>query len=446
MVVTTRKKKAKYHADSLAVDVEKKVEKDVAGTGERFHTSKDSNLPVCFGNTTAKEDRERSKIARVDDEHRDDGDDFEHRQSYNVTVKDNTVKHDELKLTIVEQNVKKPIKQNEACALILTAIPSTIVKSYNRETTHVELDWKECTCSVMTSLDVYAAKLTLLHSRASALCSSFCLKQLLHLLLLNMFGANFLHSAPVPRTPAVPPDIATQEISNITIIKEVCDDENAHETFEYERALESECSLIMIEPSKLGNETSRWIVVGNCLRKTAALSGLAAITTEEISNVAIIKEVYDNENAHETFEYELERALESECSLIIIEPSKLGDETSRWIAVGNCLHKTAALSGLAAITTGLIWGDQPYICGPLGFISAISCGLYTVSWQFDPCCQYQVETNTSKLPHVELLAVLGPSSPTFLVRKDDTRRRILHTTITLIALGISTWRVYQAFK
>lgn len=73
---------------------------------------------------------------------------------------------------------------------------------------------------------------------------------------------------------------------------------------------------------------------------------------DDSSNVAIIKEVYDNENAHETFEYELERALESECSLIVIEPSKLGDETSRWIAVGNCLHKTAALSGLAAITTG----------------------------------------------------------------------------------------------
>lgn len=96
--------------------------------------------------------------------------------------------------------------------------------------------------------------------------------------------------------------------------------------------------------------------------------------------------------------------------------------------------------------TGLIWGDQPYICGPLGFISVISCGLYTVSWQFDPCCQYQVETDTSKLPHVELLAVLGPSSPTFLVRKDDTRRRILHTTITLVALSISAWRIYQAFE
>lgn len=75
---------------------------------------------------------------------------------------------------------------------------------------------------------------------------------------------------------------------------------------------------------------------------------------DESSNVAIIREVYDSENAHETFEYELERALESECSLIVIEPSKLGDETSRWIAVGNCLHKTAALSGLAAIVTGLL--------------------------------------------------------------------------------------------
>lgn len=95
---------------------------------------------------------------------------------------------------------------------------------------------------------------------------------------------------------------------------------------------------------------------------------------------------------------------------------------------------------------GLLWGDRPYICGPFGFTAAISCGLYTVSWQFDPCCQYQVETDTSKLPHVEVLAVLGPSSPTFLVKKDDTRRRILHTTITILALSISAWRIYQALK
>lgn len=44
-------------------------------------------------------------------------------------------------------------------------------------------------------------KLTLLLSSASALCSSFCLKQLLHLLLLKIFGANFRHSAAAPRIP-----------------------------------------------------------------------------------------------------------------------------------------------------------------------------------------------------------------------------------------------------
>lgn len=94
------------------------------------------------------------------------------------------------------------------------------------------------------------------------------------------------------------------------------------------------------------------LAVSSC-KKNAGIFYLSSYR-DESSNVVIIREVYDSENAHETFEYELERALESECSLIVIEPSKLGDETSRWIAVGNCLHKTAALSGLAAIVTGLL--------------------------------------------------------------------------------------------
>lgn len=70
------------------------------------------------------------------------------------------------------------------------------------------------------------------------------------------------------------------------------------------------------------------------------------------SKVSIIREVYDTDNAHETFELELERALEAGSSIIVVEPSRLGDETARWIAVGNCLHKTAILSGIGAIVTG----------------------------------------------------------------------------------------------
>ena len=73
---------------------------------------------------------------------------------------------------------------------------------------------------------------------------------------------------------------------------------------------------------------------------------------EVTPQVAIIREVYDSDLAHEKFELELERALEAAIPTIVIEPTTLGDETARWIAVGNCLHKTAVLSGFGAIVSG----------------------------------------------------------------------------------------------
>lgn len=71
------------------------------------------------------------------------------------------------------------------------------------------------------------------------------------------------------------------------------------------------------------------------------------------AEIAVIREIYDGENAQERFELELERALEAAVPVIIIEPVRLGDETARWIAVGNCLHKTAVLGGLGSIIAGL---------------------------------------------------------------------------------------------
>lgn len=49
---------------------------------------------------------------------------------------------------------------------------------------------------------------------------------------------------------------------------------------------------------------------------------------------------------------ELERALDAKCAVIVIEPTQLGDETARWISVGNCLHKTAVISGFGALLSG----------------------------------------------------------------------------------------------
>lgn len=70
------------------------------------------------------------------------------------------------------------------------------------------------------------------------------------------------------------------------------------------------------------------------------------------SSVAIIREVYDSENAHIKFEMELERALEAGVSVIVIEPEPLGEETARWIYVGNLLHEVAVYSGLCSIASG----------------------------------------------------------------------------------------------
>lgn len=66
----------------------------------------------------------------------------------------------------------------------------------------------------------------------------------------------------------------------------------------------------------------------------------------------MIREIYDSEFSQEDFEIELDRALDAACSIIVIEPTQLGDETAKWIKMGNFLHKSAVLSGLGAITAG----------------------------------------------------------------------------------------------
>uniref|UniRef100_A0A224XY52 Putative conserved plasma membrane protein n=1 Tax=Panstrongylus lignarius TaxID=156445 RepID=A0A224XY52_9HEMI len=161
---------------------------------------------------------------------------------------------------------------------------------------------------------------------------------------------------------------------------------------------------------------------------------------------AIIKEIYDSENAHEAFGEELERALEADCKIIVIEPPRLGDETARWIAVGNCLHKTAVLSGLGAIVCGIAWTDFPYTYTPLSVMSFFCTGLYTVSWQFDPCVKYQVYTDSKKLAKLPLFNALSSASPTVLIRKNDTKRKILHCSVTLASTLFCALKLYNIFN
>ncbi|KAL4710755.1 hypothetical protein ACJJTC_004400 [Scirpophaga incertulas] len=162
------------------------------------------------------------------------------------------------------------------------------------------------------------------------------------------------------------------------------------------------------------------------------------------SSVAIIREVYDSENAHIKFELELERALEAGVSIIVIEPEPLGEETARWIYVGNILHKISVYSGFCSIVSGLAWSSL--VCTPFGIVSVLCAGCYTLSWQWDPCCKYQEEKDRRHLTTLPVLGDLTSATPVVLVRKDNRKKVILHNTVAITAAAICLWRIYYIFK
>lgn len=89
-----------------------------------------------------------------------------------------------------------------------------------------------------------------------------------------------------------------------------------------------------------------------CLSTNIRKYSLSLRFSRHPTNTAVIREVYDGEYSQQCFAAELDHALDAGCMYIIIEPTQLGEETARWIFVGNCLHKIAVISGLGAIAAG----------------------------------------------------------------------------------------------
>ncbi|BFZ17597.1 hypothetical protein BsWGS_20636 [Bradybaena similaris] len=159
-------------------------------------------------------------------------------------------------------------------------------------------------------------------------------------------------------------------------------------------------------------------------------------------DLAIIREIYEHEYSSEEFELQLDKALETKAETIVIEPARLGEDTARWISCGNCLHKTAVLSGLGCLLCGGIWPEKGYLFLPLGFSSVVCAGVYAVSWQFDPCCKYQVEYDLIKVPKLPL-HTLTTTTPVVLVRKDDTRRKVLQNILALAAGSFCFYKIHK---
>jgi len=158
--------------------------------------------------------------------------------------------------------------------------------------------------------------------------------------------------------------------------------------------------------------------------------------------------IHHRANPHrEEYEEELETALESRCSVLIIEPEALGDEVLRWISVGNFVHKMAVLSGGAAFLLSLCFPAKVQVAAPVVCASALATALYNVSWQFDPASKFQPFSPTrhgAKLPQLPLHLLQSPN-PVVLVRRNDYARKILHTSVTVVVSGLLLWNVCRKY-
>eukprot|EP00794_Sanderia_malayensis_P008841 gene8841-9789_t len=158
----------------------------------------------------------------------------------------------------------------------------------------------------------------------------------------------------------------------------------------------------------------------------------------------VIREVFGSEDPDTYSEEQLEDALEDEITYIVIEPSRVGNETSKWILLGNFLHKTTVLAGLGCLSSGLLLPTKyrNYICIPLGVMSLSSVLIYGMSWQYDPCCKYQVEHNPRTLEKLHI-DNLNLSSVVVLTRRDDKYRKRLHNCIALAVASYFGWNLYK---
>lgn len=163
------------------------------------------------------------------------------------------------------------------------------------------------------------------------------------------------------------------------------------------------------------------------------------------SPLYVIREIYDGQDSYEKFILELDKALDERYETIIIEPPKVGEETSSWIRVGNCLHQTAIVAGVGSLAATLVWPHNLHISASLCCVSTFCCSIYWISWSYDPCVKYQVERNPVVLKH-RIPNYSEFASPVVLKYKDNKYVKCAHRSVSLLAAAFCLYRVYQVVR
>lgn len=170
--------------------------------------------------------------------------------------------------------------------------------------------------------------------------------------------------------------------------------------------------------------------------------------TAAVPKYIIIRDLLTDDNRScEILEEQLESAFESRVHHIVIEPRVIGDEVLKWITVGNFLHKTSVISGAISLLSPLLFrGKYKYnVALPLGGVNLLCMTLYNFSWQHDPCCKYQIESNADQLGQLQLHAI-SSHSPVILVRRDDRYRKRIHDLFAVCVAGSIGWTIYMYYK
>lgn len=143
-------------------------------------------------------------------------------------------------------------------------------------------------------------------------------------------------------------------------------------------------------------------------------------------------------------EEQLENSFNESAEIIVIEPPALGNEVSRWITVGNLIHKTSVISGILCCGFQHFDNSRKYLIFTFGAISSVCAIAYATFWVHDPCSKYQVAEHVPELEHI--IGNLNSATPVVLVRKNDHRRKVLHNTIGLVSGVICATKIAQWIK
>uniref|UniRef100_A0A915KX31 Uncharacterized protein n=1 Tax=Romanomermis culicivorax TaxID=13658 RepID=A0A915KX31_ROMCU len=171
--------------------------------------------------------------------------------------------------------------------------------------------------------------------------------------------------------------------------------------------------------------------------------------------IRVVQEIFNEDDVgmHEYNLEQLDMALEDKSQIVVIEPKRLGDQTKRWIKMGNFLSQLVTVSGLSSLIITVAYSTpkcKPNWCflGTLYGVCLTTHVLYRVSWCCDPCVDYQVENDPENL-ETTFREINGHKSHSsnllvVLVRKENKRKFSLLLN-DIIALSIAGFVGYKIF-